>query len=233
MTVTQPMNLHMIKFSNRPSSYNLGETEAEVAIPQNVQMVAGNSKATTQAGMDPKAMSSWACESENVSLDANGFPSSTCATHIQQLIYFPQCVNPATLETSYKNKPQGVCPAGMKSMPQLRFSVRWDARAVLPNGWSGTAPFKLSSGPAWSSHDDFINGWTTEAATNMVATTKDKREFSPVNGALGTFKSGPTCTAKDADPTRGTSDYAQSVAEMGKRDLESWGWSSKSRFTGS
>ncbi|KXH33015.1 secreted protein [Colletotrichum simmondsii] len=211
--------------------YNLGETEAEVAIPQNLQMVAGKATATTEGDMITDAQSSWACENGGGgSLDANGFPSSTCGTHLQQLLYFPQCVNTETLETAYKTKRGGSCPSGMKSMPQLRFSIRYDLRKVLPNGWSGTAPFKLACGPAWCSHGDFINGWTTEAATNMLATTKEKQKFSSVNGALGTYNSGPTCTATDADPSHGTGDYAESVAAMSKRDVESWGWSTKSRF---
>ncbi|EXF77884.1 hypothetical protein COL5a_001647 [Colletotrichum fioriniae] len=211
--------------------YNLGETEAEVAIPQNLQMVAGKATATTEGDMIADAQSSWACENGGGgSTDANGFPSSTCGTHLQQLLYFPQCVNTETLETAYKTKRGGSCPSGMKSMPQLRFSIRYDLRKVLPNGWSGTAPFKLACGPAWCSHGDFINGWTTEAATNMLATTKEKQKFSSVNGALGTYNSGPTCKATDADPSHGTGDYAESVAAMSKRDVESWGWSTKSRF---
>ncbi|OHF02945.1 secreted protein [Colletotrichum orchidophilum] len=210
--------------------YNLGETEAEVAIPQNLQMVAGKATATTEAEMPADAQSSWACENDGGSTDANGFPASTCGTHLQQLLYFPQCVNTETLETAYKNKRGGSCPSGMKSMPQLRFSIRYDLRKVLPNGWSGTAPFKLACGSAWCSHGDFINGWTPEAATNMLATTKEKMKFSAVNGKLGDYKAGTTCKATDADPSHGTSDYAKSVAAMGKRDVESWGWSTKSRF---
>ena len=62
------------------------------------------------------------------------------------------------------------------------------------------------------------------------ATTKEKQKFSAVDGALGTSSSGPTCTATDADPENGTSDYAESVAAMSKRDVGGWGWSSKSRF---
>uniref|UniRef100_L2G4P0 Short-chain dehydrogenase, putative n=1 Tax=Colletotrichum fructicola (strain Nara gc5) TaxID=1213859 RepID=L2G4P0_COLFN len=193
--------------------YNLGETPAEVAIPQNLQMVSG------------------ACENGGGgSLDANGFPSSTCGTHLQQLLYFPQCVNVDTLETGYKTKRGGSCPSGMKSMPQLRFSIRYDLRKVLPDGWSGTAPFKLACGPAWCSHGDFINGWTEEAATNMIATTNEKQKFSAVNGKLGNYNAGATCKATDADPSHGTSDYAESVKAMSKREVEAFGWASKSRF---
>ncbi|WYZ44812.1 hypothetical protein EsH8_VIII_000128 [Colletotrichum jinshuiense] len=211
--------------------YNLGETEAEVAIPQNLQMVAGKATATTKADMPTDAQSSWGCENGGgESLDANGFPSTTCGTHVQQLLYFPQCVNTETLETGYKDRRGGSCPTGMKSMPQLRFSIRYDVRKVLPNGWSGTAPFKLACGPAWCSHGDFINGWTEEAATNMLATTKEKQKFSAVSGSLGAYNAGVSCKSADADPSHGTSDYAESVAAMSKRDVESWGWQTKSRF---
>jgi hypothetical protein len=114
----------------------------------------------------------------------------------------------------------------MKSMPQLRFSIRYDLRKVLPKGWSGTAPVKLACGPAFCSHGDFINGWTEEAATNMVATTKEKQHFLPVTGGLKQ----KNCTPKDADPKHGVSDYAQSVAAMGKREVAAWGWESRTRL---
>ncbi|KAF6812379.1 oxidoreductase [Colletotrichum plurivorum] len=211
--------------------YNLGETPAEVAIPQNLQMVAGDATAMTKDKMPAEAQATWACENGGGgALDENGFPSETCGTHLQQLLYFPQCVNTETLETGYKDRRGGKCPSGMKSMPQLRFSIRYDLRKVLPNGWKGGAPFKLACGPAWCSHGDFINGWTEDAAQNMIATTQEKMKFSGVSGKLGDYKAGTTCKATDADPSRGTSDYAESVKAMSKREVETWGWQSKSRF---
>ena len=220
----QPMG--MFRFS---AYYNLGETPAEVPIPQNLQLVAGKASATSEGEMDANAQSSWSCENEDVPLDANGFPSSTCATHIQQLLFFPNCVNTETLETAYKDKRGGSCPSGMKSIPQLRFSIRWDARKNLPDGWSGEAPMKLACGPAWCSHGDFINGWTEEAATNMLDTTQQKQKFMAVQGSLGSSQM--SCTPKDAEPEKGTSDYAQSVSLMGKRSVPSWGWASESRMS--
>jgi hypothetical protein len=214
--------------------YNLGESPAEVAIPQDLQMVAGDATATTKEQVPADSKAEWFCEGGGGgALDANGFPSETCATHLQQLLYFPSCVNTETLETAYKARSYGTanwCPQGMKSMPQLRFSIRYDLRKVLPDGWSGGSPFKLACGPAWCSHGDFINGWTEESAQNMVATTESKRDFSPVNGALGGYKDGGNCKATDADPTRGTSDYAESVAAMSKRAVDAAGWKSKSRL---
>ncbi|KAF5005417.1 hypothetical protein FDECE_8138 [Fusarium decemcellulare] len=228
-------NYEPIPVSRFSAYYNLGETEAEVPIPQDLQMVAGEATAQTQAEMIADAKAEWFCEGGGGGeTDANGFPSETCGTHLQQLLYFPQCVNTETLETGYKSRDHGTanwCPEGMKSMPQLRFSIRYDLRKVLPNGWSGGAPVKLACGPAWCSHGDFINGWTEEAAQNMLATTLEKQKFSEVNGALGGFKDGPTCEATDADPSNGTSDYNESVSLMSKRDVSAWGWQSKSRFT--
>ncbi|KAF2646782.1 secreted protein [Massarina eburnea CBS 473.64] len=214
--------------------YNLGETEAEIAIPQNLKMKAGDASATTASTMPADAKASWFCESDDdSSVDANGFPTKTCSTHLQQLIFFPQCVNEDTLEVAYKSKSYGTtnyCPTGSKSMPQLRFSVRYDLRKVVPDGWSGTAPIKLASGNAYSSHGDFINGWTTEGATNMIATTKEKQKFSAVDGALGDNGEKMSCTQADADPSHGTSDYAESVAAMSKRSVAEWGWASRARM---
>lgn len=214
--------------------YNLGETPAEVAIPQNLKMVAGDATAKTEAGMPADAKISWFCEGDAASpLDEAGFPTKTCSTHLQQLLFFPQCVNEATLETGYKSRSYGTpnwCPAGMKSMPQLRFSIRYDLRKALPGGWSGNFPGKLACGPAWCSHGDFINGWTPDAAVNMIATTKEKQHFGAVDGKLGKNGEQPKCKAVDAEPNKGTSSFAESVKLMGKREVKAAGWVSRTRF---
>lgn len=103
----------------------------------------------------------------------------------------------------------------MKRIPQLRFSIRYDLRTNLPDGWSGTAPLKLASGSSYSSHGDFINGWLPEAAENMLEATS-KTAFGGVNGPDGNYDAGSVCktTPEDADPEHGTSDYEQSVAAM-------------------
>ena len=213
--------------------YNLGETPAEVPIPQNLKMVAGDATNQDPNKMPADAKIEWFCEGDNIPADSNGFPSRACSTHLQMLLFFPQCVNEQTLEYGYKSREHGTsnwCPQGMKSMPQLRFSIRYDLRKALPNGWSGEAPLKQSCGNAYCTHGDFVNGWTEEAATNMVATTQDKRKFSAVNGKLGNSGDKPTCRPTDPEPTLGTSDYATSVQLMGKRSIESIGWSSRNRL---
>lgn len=209
--------------------YNLGETEAEVAIPQDLKMVAGEATAQSTDDMVADAKVEWFCEGDETTLDSNGFPDSTCSTHLQTLLYFPQCVNEDSLETAYKSSDYGTdnwCPEGMSSMPQLRFSIRYDLRDVMPDGWSGTAPLQLACGNAHCSHGDFINGWTEESATNMVATTTEKYDYLDVEGSL----SESDCTPTDADPDHGTSDYEESVEVMQKRAVKAAGWSSRSRL---
>ncbi|KAH8658335.1 hypothetical protein BX600DRAFT_384022 [Xylariales sp. PMI_506] len=197
--------------------YGLGDTQPEVAIPQNLKMVAGNSSATTEDGSPTDAQVEWFCEDDDYTMGTNGFPTTTCSTHLQTLLYFPNCVNTETLETTYKSSSYGTtnyCPTGYNSMPQLRFSIRYDLRDDLPDGWSGEAPLQLASGNAWSSHGDFIMGWTEDAATNMVDALTSKYEFTGVDGDLGTYDAGTTCTQSDAEPDKGTSDYETSVELM-------------------
>ena len=72
--------------------YGLGDTPAEIPIPENLSMLAGDAKATTLETMPAEAHAEWWCENDPASEpDVNGFPSKTCSTHLQQLLYFPNC----------------------------------------------------------------------------------------------------------------------------------------------
>ncbi|KAG9943464.1 hypothetical protein KCU85_g8624, partial [Aureobasidium melanogenum] len=210
----------------RFSAYYVSIENAEVAIPQNYKKLVGNTTATTQSQLDSLAGLQWFCEGEPLSgKDIAAFPNTTCSTHLQTLLLFHDCVNEKTLESAYSGvrnwnstfKPKNRCPAGMKRMPQLRLSIRYDLRKTLPNGWSGPPPLKLASGSSFSMHGDFINGWLPEAAQNMLL-ANDKREFAGVDGPLGTYNAGSACgasNAHDSDPLHGTSDYLTSVPMMG------------------
>lgn len=214
--------------------YGLGDNGADIPFPENFQSVAGNAKATTAEEMPTEAAIEWFCENGPESaLGENGFPTEACSTHLQTLLYFPNCVNEDTLEYAYKDAEPGSyheCPSGMKAIPQLRFSIRYDARGVLPNGWSGEAPLKLACGNAWCSHGDFINGWTEESAPALVEAMSEKSEYVSVNGALGNDGDMMDCEATDADPNHGKSTYAESAALIARRSIPSIGWESKSRF---
>ncbi|KAF9870462.1 hypothetical protein CkaCkLH20_12129 [Colletotrichum karsti] len=210
---------------SRFSAYYVSIENAEVAIPQNYKTVAGNAAGKSQADVEELAGIQWFCEGdEGESKDAAAWPTKTCSTHLQTLLLFHDCVNEDTLESAYSGtqnwkdgfKPANRCPSGMKRMPQLRFSIRYDLRKVLPDGWNGAPPFELACGNSFCSHGDFINGWLPEAATNMLK-ANSKRDFAGVDGPDGKYNAGSKCgasNAKDADPNNGTSDYDESVKMM-------------------
>ncbi|KAH7017170.1 hypothetical protein EDB80DRAFT_564279 [Ilyonectria destructans] len=216
-TGTQPVPL------SRFSAYYVSIENAEIAIPQNFQAVAGNVSAVSQEGVDSLTGVQWFCEGDSSGdKDVSAFPTTTCSTHLQTLLLFPDCVNEDSLDSAYSGtqnwsgsfKPANRCPSGMKRIPQLRFSIRYDLRKVLPDGWSGAPPLELACGSSYCSHGDFINGWLPEAAENMLL-ANDKREFAGVDGPAGAYNAGSLCgskNAEDADPEHGTSDYEESQA---------------------
>ncbi|KAJ0159689.1 hypothetical protein CTA2_9270 [Colletotrichum tanaceti] len=214
---------------SRFSAYYVGIEHAEVPIPQDYKVVAGNSKATKQSDVDRETGVQWFCEGDPTEegKEEAAWPTKTCSTHLQTLLLFHDCVNEETLESAYSGnqnwkgsfRPANRCPEGMKRMPQLRFSIRYNLRRVLPGGWEGTPPLELACGNSFCSHGDFINGWLPEAATNMLK-ANSKREFAGVDGPHGKYNAGSRCgaeNAKDADPENGTSDYDESVRMMGRK----------------
>ncbi|KAE8314898.1 hypothetical protein BDV41DRAFT_563245 [Aspergillus transmontanensis] len=210
----------------RFSAYYVDVNSAEIAIPQNMELLAGNATATSQDGVDGNAGIQWFRDSQaGEDKDDAAFPEKTCKYHLQTLLLFPDCANPDTLEYAYSANPDWVdgygknrCPIGMKRIPRLRFSIRYDLRKILPDGWSGTPPLELACGSSYCSHGDFINGWLPEAAENMVKdASSNDREYFQVLGPNGTGDEGSLCDAEDAqdsDPTHGTSDYWESVKMM-------------------
>ncbi|KAK1712443.1 hypothetical protein BDP67DRAFT_566308 [Colletotrichum lupini] len=175
--------------------------------PPKLQTVAGNSKGTTQADVEDLAGIQWFCEGDPTEegKEVAAWPTKTCSTHLQTLLLFHDCVNEQTLESAYSGtqnwkdgfKPANRCPGGMKRQPQLRFSIRYDLRKVLPDGWNGTPPFELACGNSFCSHGDFINGWLPEAATNMLQ-ANSKRDFAGVDGPDGKYNAGSKCGAENA-----------------------------------
>ncbi|KAF2177153.1 hypothetical protein K469DRAFT_810039 [Zopfia rhizophila CBS 207.26] len=185
---------------------------AEIPFPKDLYMVAGNASATSQADVNEKTtMITWWC-------DGNG-PEDPCTAHMQAILAFPDCVNPNKLtEYMYAAANGGRCPSGMKRLPRLRFSVRYDTRRAIPQGWKGVPPFKLACGEigdGYCFHGDFINGWFDDAQVNLMKAKG--QSFLRIDGAHGNGKQpmGKTCKAKDQDPENGTNDYHKSLEMMG------------------
>ncbi|KEZ40795.1 hypothetical protein SAPIO_CDS8031 [Scedosporium apiospermum] len=205
------------------STYYENIDKAEIPFPKDFFAIAGNATAKSQSDIDENINGlTWWCENgpeDRTKRPRATFPQVTCSTHIQAILRFPDCVNPSDItEYGYAAASGGNCPAPMKRMPQLRFSIRYDVRSLIPQGWNGPPPLKLACGEVgegYCFHGDFINGWFDDAAQNLMK-AKDRRQWMRIDGAKGQGKAGSQCKAKDADPENGTSDYKKSLDMMGK-----------------
>ncbi|KAI0118047.1 hypothetical protein F4776DRAFT_263351 [Hypoxylon sp. NC0597] len=197
---------------------------AEIPFPNDFHAVAGNASAKSQADIDEKVTAiTWWCDG-NGPEDRNSrpraaFPRSTCSAHMQAIVRFPDCVDPNKItDYTYAALHGGRCPPNMKRMPSLRFSVRYDTRKAIPQGWKGVPPIKLACGEigdGYCFHGDFINGWFEDAAQTML---KAKGQgFMRIDGAhgIGKVPFGSTgCKTRDRDPENGTDDYHKSLEMM-------------------
>ncbi|KAF2688277.1 hypothetical protein K458DRAFT_330550 [Lentithecium fluviatile CBS 122367] len=197
---------------------------AEIPFPKDFYMVAGNASAKSQADINEKTtMITWWCDGngpeDRSTRPRAAFPRQTCSAHMQAILAFPDCVNPRKMtEYTYAAANGGRCPAGMKRLPRLRFSVRYDTRKAVPQGWKGVPPFKLACGEigdGYCFHGDFINGWFDDAQANLMKAKG--QSFMRIDGAHGNGKQpfGKACKTKDRDPSGGTSDYWKSLEMMG------------------
>ncbi|CEL09824.1 hypothetical protein ASPCAL12953 [Aspergillus calidoustus] len=225
----------------RFSAYYELLNEAEIPFPENFQVVAGNASATSSSDLNPDNGITWFCEGDDAeeNKEKAAFPTKTCSTHLQTLLLFPDCANPETFETAYSKNPRSFpgynenrCPDGMYRIPRLRFSIRYDLRDILPDGWEGAPPpLELACGNEFCSHGDFINGWLPEAAEYMLE-DPTKAEYFQIKGPLGDGDQGTACTraAGDSDPEHGTSDYAESLRMMAGRSTSTSNATSAAKF---
>jgi hypothetical protein len=124
---------------------------AEIPFPPNFHAIAGNASAKSQSDIDEKITAiTWWCDTgadDRNSRPRAAFPRSTCGAHMQAILRFPDCVNTSDItKYAYAAANGGKCPSGMKRMVSLRFSIRYDTRKAIPQGWSGVPPFKLACG---------------------------------------------------------------------------------------
>ncbi|KAF3154392.1 hypothetical protein TWF569_000368 [Orbilia oligospora] len=193
---------------------------AEIPIPKNFSMISGKASAKTQAEADhPENGLQWYCEESPGVLepDAAKMPTKACQQHLRFSLLFPNCVDPNNISIyGFSDSSTNKCPEGMKRMPQLRYSARYDTKKAAPNGWNGPAPFQLSCsdtpGDGYCFHGDFINGWYEDAALDMLISDGNGRDNGRfISGSHGTSTIADNCNPTDRDPENGTSDYWTSL----------------------
>jgi hypothetical protein len=161
----------------------------------------------------------WFCEGDktNEYQQSAAFPSKTCSSNLQTLLYFHDCVDTTTLKSAYSGNSFGTankCPRNMKRMPRLRYSIRYNLQKAIPGGWNGRPPLELTCGSSFCAHGDFIMGWVEDAARNMLKST-GQRTLVPVSGSRGAQGARPACKPRDRDPSGGTSNIAVAKQQHG------------------
>ena len=135
------------------------------AFPPNFRMIAGNSKATSEAD-SPKLGREiyWGCS--NNSPDVKSAAPINCSTGAITLhIGFPNCWDGVITpnETSHVRYPSSYkCPAGFTTvLPRVTFRLEY------PVGTSSAA-VTLASGPYYTAHADFWNTWDQTGLQTLV-----------------------------------------------------------------
>ena len=129
--------------------------------PAGLQMVAGNSGATSE---QPLSIVAWTC---GVGIARSVTPPS-CAENrnLRLLVTFPDCWNGTDLDSDDHHahvaySSGGVCPDGFAvPIPQLQFAVEYPV--TDPTG------LVLASGGLLTGHADFMNGWDQDALVEEV-----------------------------------------------------------------
>lgn len=134
-------------------------------IPKGLEVVAGNSMATSPQSLK---VASWDCSAKETPPESSTAP--TCPNGDLTLhVSFPDCWNGTSLDSpdhashlAYHG-PGGACPSGYPvPIPRLRMNVHYPS-----TGGPGVA---LASGGQFSGHADFFNGWDPKELRRLVKT---------------------------------------------------------------
>jgi len=143
------------------STYYENIDKAEIPYPEDFFVIAGNASAESQADVDERTTGiTWWCENgpeDRQNRPRAAMPRVTCSGNIQAILRFPDCVDPKDIKKyGYVAANGGRCAAGMKRIPQLRFSIRYNVRKLIPGGWNGVPPLKLACGEVSLDFDSLV-----------------------------------------------------------------------------
>lgn len=130
--------------------------------PLGLKVIAGDARATTPP--DPSPFK-WSCLGAP---DSSTSEIVTCPTgsQLELLVNFPDCWNGQDLDSAdHKShlaySAAGACPVSHPVVvPALQFKLRYAT--------SGEAGMRLASGPGYTAHADFFNGWESAALANRI-----------------------------------------------------------------
>jgi hypothetical protein len=138
--------------------------------PPGLRIVAGDAKAT---GPQSDQVVDWGCNTDST-LTGHTAPINCSGSSYQMVhVYFPDCWNGVDLDSpdhkshmaySGPGGPDGYykCPAGYPvPLPHMRFKITWPTV-------KSAAGISLSSGPYYTLHGDFFNGWEQGKLAQMT-----------------------------------------------------------------
>lgn len=147
--------------------YYLGEgvhnPAATQPIPVGLKIVAGNSRATS----DADSIARWSCLHAGQVPPSKNFVTCPAGTQLETYLDFPQCWNGTSLDSadhkSHMAYPvAGNCPASHPvQVPKLRMVLRYPV-----NG--DPSQLRLSSGDGRTMHGDFFNVWPADEMERRV-----------------------------------------------------------------
>ena len=142
-----------------------GGSKITEPFPAKLRMIAGDANAL---GWQNPEIAGWACNRNQLS---QALPPS-CPRNTLLRLRFPDCWDGKRLDSpdhrhhvSY-SKGEACPSAHPHQLPQLRMDVYYPISSLT--GPNGRLAYRLSSGPIWTIHGDFINLWPAQKMKKLV-----------------------------------------------------------------
>ena len=160
----------------------------EQPFPSNLQFVAGNSHALSAADVVPGTLG-FACgnggshhsPTRSAPYDCTAENGVRGTDGVVAIIKFPYCEGAAGLEYGVTGN-TGACPVGDTTLGQVQIHVHYGLNTT---GFQTGSKLNFSSGPYYTFHGDWMNGWVQSKLDSLVAgcldTDKDCGFLTPSN----------------------------------------------------
>ena len=167
-----------LELKNRKEAYSIyyqsGPNVAFDAVepwPDRLGVIAGDPHATGPTYAGGRAVVKWRCQARDDITMAGPNPPGKCPAgyHVGAFIFYPNCIEDGydasevndTNHLRYSNVDTGACPAGYYNIPQIVQNIEWQTGTT--NG------MKLSSGPLYTLHGDYLAGYFADDLQEIVS----------------------------------------------------------------
>jgi hypothetical protein len=143
----------------------------EAPFPSNLQLVAGNSHALSPAD-DLPGVIAFSCGNGGSHSSPNRAAPYDCTAAngvrgtdgVVAIVKFPYCLSSTAVE--YGDPKTGLCPTGDSTLGQVQIHVHYGLNTT---GYQTGSRLNFSSGPYYTFHGDWMNGWDQTKLNDLVA----------------------------------------------------------------